>query len=168
MARKYVMTTGRDGLSDGIIDEDIEQGTVVDIWINRGIPADVSLCEDPTKGVLLHEPPDGGAIFRFFTFTREMNEITPEAAFALHTQINSVHVPSVEYLKSAKHPTMHKTDTLNYFTLLSGRLWALTEKEDVLLEPGDAIVQMGCMHGWRVESDEPAVLAPVLIDAKTD
>lgn len=168
MARKYVMTTGQDGLSDVIIDEAIENKQVVDLWINHETPANLSRSDDPTAGTLMHEPPDGGAIFRFVTFTKEMNDITPEAMFELHQQLNSVHIPPLDYLKTAKHPTMHRTDTLNYFVLVSGRLWALTEKEDVLLEPGDAIVQMGCMHGWRVESDEPAVLAAILIDAKTD
>jgi hypothetical protein len=116
----------------------------------------------------MHEPPDGGATFRIVTFTKEMNTRTPEEWYEVHQQVNSVHIPSLEYLRSAKHPSMHKTDTLNYFTLISGRLWALTEKEDVLLEPGDAFVQLGCMHGWRVEGDEPAVLAAILINAKTD
>lgn len=169
MAHKYLMTTGEDGLSDVVIKEEIDQQQdIVDIWINHETPADISATDDPTKGTLMHEPPDGGAIFRFVTFTKEkMNVITPEEMFALHQKINSVHIPSLDYLKSAKHPSMHMTDTLNYFVLLSGRLWALTEKEDVLLNPGDAVVQMGCMHGWRVESDEPAVLAAILIDAKT-
>ena len=41
----------------------------------------------------------------------------------------------------------------------------LSEGRDVLLEPGDFVIQKGCMHGWRVEGDEPAVLGCVLIDA---
>jgi hypothetical protein len=167
MARKYVMATNADGLSDVIIDEEVADGSIVDLWINFETPADLNGREDPTKsGTLFHEPPDGGAIFRVVKFTKEMNLITPEQMYAMHQQINSVHVPSIEYLRAAKHPSMHKTDTLNYFVLVSGRLWALTEGRDVLLKPGDYIIQKGCIHGWKVESDEPCLLAAILIDAQ--
>lgn len=166
MARRYVMATRKDGLSDVIIENDVTQGSVVDLWINRETPADISLHADPTNPVPDHEPPDGGAIFRVVTFTKEMNAVTPGMAVAMHQQLKSVHVPTLEYLQAAKHPSMHKTDTLNYFVVVSGRIWALSEDKDVLLEPGDYIIQHGCMHGWRVESDEPAVIAAVLIDAK--
>ena len=167
MARKYVMATRADGLSDVVIDEEVGEGPVIDLWINHETPADISSHEDPTKGTLMHEPPDGGAIFRLCTFTTEMSTITPEQMYAMHQQLHSVHIPTLDYLKAAKHPSMHKTDTLNYFVVISGRLWALSEGKDVLLEPGDFIIQQGCMHGWRVEGEEPALLAAILVDAKT-
>ena len=100
------------------------------------------------------------------TFTRALNDVTPEQMLEIHRGLNSEHVPSLEELHAAKHPTMHRTKSLNYFVLLSGRLWMLSELGDRLLEPGDFVVQLACMHGWRVESEEPAVLACVLIDAK--
>jgi len=76
-----------------------------------------------------------------------------------------VHIPSPEDLAKAKHPSMHKTDTLNYFVLLTGRLWALSEGRDVLLTPGDILIQKGCMHGWRNDGSEVARLFCVLVDA---
>lgn len=166
MARRYVMATRKDGRSDVIIENEVEAGGVVDLWINDETPADISRHADPTRPTPDHEPPDGGAIFRVVTFTKEMNAATPEMAIAMHKQLKSVHVPTLDYLKSAKSASMHKTDTLNYFVCISGRIWALSEDRDVLLEPGDYIIQHACMHGWRVESDEPAVIAAVLIDAK--
>ena len=166
MARRYVMATREDGLSDVIIENEVAEGGVGDLWINDETPADISRHSDPTTPAPNHEPPDGGAIFRVVTFTREMNATTPEMAVAMHRQLKSVHVPTLEYLRAAKHPSMHKTDTLNYFVCVSGRIRALSEGKDVLLEPGDFIIQHGCMHGWWVESDEPAVIAAVLIDAK--
>lgn len=166
MARRYVMATREDGLSDVIINDEVAEGAVVDLWINHETPADITQHSDPTKALPDHEPPYGGAIFRVVTFTKEMNAVTPEMAVAMHQELKSVHVPTIEYLNTAKHPSMHKTDTLNYFVCVSGRIWALSEDKDVLLEPGDYIIQHGCMHGWRVESDEPALIAAVLIDAK--
>lgn len=167
MAKKYVMAKRSDGESDIVLDQEIGPEPIIDIWLNFETPADQSGDKDPTQGAeLLHEPPDGGAIFRLIRFTREMTERSAEEALALHKAINSTHMPTLEELKAAKHPSMHMTDTLNYFILISGKLWALSENEDVLLEPGDCIIQKGCMHGWRVDGDEPAVLGCVLIDAQ--
>ena len=166
MPKKYVMANRSDGTSDIVIDEEIAADNLIDVWVNSDTPATLSDAADPTAGAaFLHEPPDGGAIFRRIVFTRDMTDMSAEQVVALHQAINSIHVPTVEELKAAKHPSMHKTDTLNYFILLSGRLWMLSEGRDVLLEPGDFVIQKGCMHGWRVEGDEPAVLGCVLIDA---
>jgi quercetin dioxygenase-like cupin family protein len=83
----------------------------------------------------------------------------------MHNSIHSIHIPSLEYLRQAKHPSMHKTDTLNYFVLTEGEIWSLSEGKDVLLKAGDVMIQRGCMHGWRNDSDKRAVLAAILIDA---
>lgn len=167
MAKKYVMANRPEGGSDVVMEQEIGPEPIIDLWLNYETPADQSGETDPTQGAgMLHEPPDGGAIFRLIRFTREMTNQSPEEALALHQAINSAHMPTLEELKAAKHPSMHMTDTLNYFILLSGELWALSENKDILLKPGDCIIQKGCMHGWRVESDEPAVLGCVLIDAQ--
>ncbi len=167
MARKYVMANGSDGRSDILIGKDVPAEGAIDLWINFETPADLSSAADPTEGrTLLHEPPRGGALFRTVTFPRALNDVTPEQMLQLHQGLNSEHVPTLDELRAAKHPTMHSTDSLNYFVLVSGRLWMLSEEGDVLLEPGDFVIQQGCMHGWRVESEEPAVLACVLIDAQ--
>ncbi|MCA8902393.1 MAG: hypothetical protein KDA53_14215 [Hyphomonas sp.] len=165
MARKYVLANRPDGRSGILLNKDVSSDGAVDLWINAQTPSPLIFYGDPTDGrELMHEPPDGGAIFRIVTFNRELNDITPEQMLEMHKALNSDHVPTLEELQTAKHPSMHKTDTLNYFVLLSGKLWMLSEEEDVLLEPGDFVVQMGGIHGWKVESEEPAVLACVLID----
>ena len=165
MFKKYVMVTRNDGLSDIVVDEQIADDSTVDLWINPKTPADLDDHNSRvTPGAVVHEPPAGGAIFRLIKFTKAMDTLTPETVVAMHNKIHSKHVPSVEYLKAAKHPSMHRTDTLNYFVVLSGKMWALSEGKDVLLEPGDFIIQTGCIHGWKVEGDEPCMLAAVLID----
>ncbi|MEB2346169.1 MAG: cupin domain-containing protein [Deltaproteobacteria bacterium] len=172
--KRYVMANRPDGLSDVVDETDLSAKLAApglqsqELWRNDETPADLSDPADPVADqAMYHEPPDGGAIFRVLKFppAREMPEVTPEMMVAYHQAIHSVHVPSLEYLRSAKSPTMHKTDTLNYFVLASGELWALSEGRDVLLRPGDVVVQKGCMHGWANRSDEPAVLVAVLIDS---
>lgn len=169
MAKKYVMGLNRDGRSDVVFEEDITVLSAfgpglhgMDLWLNRETPADMTGTEDPVRGkAMIHEPPDGGAIFRVLEF--KPGQLTAEDMLATHRNLQSIHVP--EEMGALKDPTMHKTDTLNYFCLLSGELWALSEESDVLLRPGDVIVQKGCMHGWRNDAAEPARLICVLIDA---
>jgi len=172
--KRYVMANRADGLSDIVYETDLAAKLGAaglqsqELWRNEQTPADLSDPADPVADQTMHhEPPDGGAIFRVLKFPpeKDMASVTAEVMVAYHRAIHSTHVPSLEYLRRAKSLTMHKTDTLNYFVLVSGELWALSERRDVLLRPGDVIVQKGCMHGWANRSDQPAVLVAVLIDS---
>ena len=40
------------------------------------------------------------------------------------------------------------------------------DKGEVLLKPGDILVQRGTNHSWSVRTNEPCVLAAVLVNAK--
>jgi quercetin dioxygenase-like cupin family protein len=60
-------------------------------------------------------------------------------------------------------PHMHVTDTLDYFVMLSGAVTLALETGEVLLRPGDFVVNRGVMHGWRNDGAEPAVLAAVTV-----
>jgi hypothetical protein len=170
--KRYVMANRPNGLSDIVIEDEveaIESKWSKELWVNYETPADLSKPGDVVADQqMLHEPPDGGAVFRVVVFQpHSVRPLpTPEQMLEYHKHIHSVHVPTLEYLRTAKNATMHKTDTLNYFVLASGELWALSEGKDVLLKPGDVMIQKGCMHGWDNRSDKPAVLVAVLIDAK--
>jgi mannose-6-phosphate isomerase-like protein (cupin superfamily) len=169
MTTKYVFGLDGEGRSDLVFQEDISNLPSfgpgfhgMDLWLNRQTPADMTAPEDPVQGKpMVHEPPDGGAIFRVLDFMPGRQ--SAEDMLATHQNLQSVHVPV--HMEALKDPTMHKTDTLNYFCLLSGELWALSEKTDVLLRPGDVMIQKGCMHGWRNDGNEPARLICVLVDA---
>ena len=170
--KRYVMAKGQDGLSDVVFDDDLEPHFAAsryrELWVNTENPAELGGEADPVADqAMIHEPPDGGAVFRMLIFPPKTNgpALTPEQVVEAHKALHSVHIPSVEYLRTAKDLTMHRTDTLNYFVLTEGELWALSEGKDVLLKAGDVLIQKGCMHGWRNDSDKRAVLAAVLIDA---
>ncbi len=66
---------------------------------------------------------------------------------------------------SPRHPGFHKTDTIDYAIVLKGEIWALMDDGETLLRQGDVLVQRGTNHAWSNRTDEPAVLAFVLIDA---
>ncbi|MGE0878355.1 MAG: cupin domain-containing protein [Acidimicrobiia bacterium] len=56
----------------------------------------------------------------------------------------------------------HHTDTVDFDTCLSGRLWIILHDGEHLLEPGDCVLVNGVDHGWRT-GDERATSGVVLL-----
>jgi len=170
--KRVVMGNRPDGVADVLFEDEFEisyEQRMRELWVNNETPADLSDPRDPVADQhMIHEPPDGGAVFRVIVFPPKsaMQWPSPEQMVEFHKAIKSAHVPSLEYLKTAKHVSMHKTDTLNYFVVTEGELWALSEGKDALLKAGDCLVQKGCMHGWENRSEQRVVLVCVLIDSK--
>jgi quercetin dioxygenase-like cupin family protein len=172
MGKRYVMGNRADGLSDILIEDEVVltlEKPYKELWKNTETPADMSATGDavPDPYTIMHEPPDGGAMFRVVSFAPKGAPVpTPEQMIEIHKNVlHSANIPTLEYLRKAKHVSMHRTDTLNYFIMIEGEVWSLSEGRDVLLKPGDVMVQKGCMHAWRNDSDKRAVLVAVLVDA---
>ena len=64
-------------------------------------------------------------------------------------------------------PTMHRTETIDYIIVLSGKIdMEMDEGEVVTLGPGDAMIQRGTNHAWINRYDEVCRMAFVLVDAQ--
>ncbi|WP_298500291.1 cupin domain-containing protein [uncultured Maritimibacter sp.] len=64
------------------------------------------------------------------------------------------------------NPGMHRTPTVDYVAVLSGRVvLELDDGATVALGPGDTVVQQGTRHAWRNPFDEPVSIAVVLTGA---
>ncbi|MCH2171956.1 cupin domain-containing protein [Myxococcota bacterium] len=64
-------------------------------------------------------------------------------------------------------PAMHTTDTIDYVIILSGQAeLELDDGRRETVRQGDCVVQRGTRHAWRVTSEEPLIMAAVLIGAK--
>jgi len=164
MRKRYVMGNRADGLSDILIEDEVvltPEKRYKELWKNTETPADMSAPGDavPNPHTIMHEPPDGGAVFRVILFPPKGAPVpTPEEMVERHKNVlHSIHIPTVEYLRKAKHVSMHRTDTLNYFVMIEGEVWSISEGRDVLLKPGDVMIQKGCMHGWRNDSERSKI-----------
>ena len=60
---------------------------------------------------------------------------------------------------------MHKTDSIDYAVIMSGKVDLLLDDEDMTVQAGDVVVQRGTNHAWANRYDEPCRIAFVLIDA---
>ena len=70
------------------------------------------------------------------------------------------------HVEEGDEPGMHRTDSTDFGVVLSGNVVCeLDDGAEVLLSPGDAVVQNGTRHRWRVVGDVPATLAVFMIGA---
>jgi hypothetical protein len=141
----------------------------VNFWRTDSVPANNALFVDPMAGPPCPlPPPKGGTMFRFFQIAPEKNEARLsaeernrrmgkmfEAAGAVHARVDT-----------ARHPSMHKTDSVDYIVLLKGEVTALLDVGEVQMKPFDVLIQRGTNHGWVNYGSEPALLVAVLIDAE--
>jgi quercetin dioxygenase-like cupin family protein len=61
-------------------------------------------------------------------------------------------------------PGLHRTDTIDYVVCVLGEVTLTLDEGEVILRPGDVVVQGGAAHGWSNLGSEPARIAFVLID----
>jgi mannose-6-phosphate isomerase-like protein (cupin superfamily) len=59
----------------------------------------------------------------------------------------------------------HRTPSIDFVTVVSGKIVLALDEEEVQLGSGDCVVQRGTRHAWRNPSDEPCVLSVVSMPA---
>lgn len=62
-------------------------------------------------------------------------------------------------------PGMHHTDTADQFFVVDGAIVLILDTEEVTLHRGDAGVLRGIRHGWRNETDNPALIVTTTLPA---
>ena len=127
--------------------------TTTELWVSGQAPIAATHDDLSTREWGL-EPPPGGACFRIV-------EIAPgsdEAAEPAGGEVAAEH----EGFQEA-----HATGTLDYVTVLRGRVTLVIGETEVDLGPGDSVVQQpGVPHDWQNRSAEPCVMAGVLVSAR--
>lgn len=103
-------------------------------WETRGIHTLGQAQIDPTASMTTFMPAPGGTTFVITT------------------------------LPGYSQSNMHTTASIDYIVIISGQLWLILDSgQEVLLAPGDTIVQNGTNHAWQNRYPEPCVLAAVML-----
>ena len=108
-------------------------------------------------------PPPRGTVFRIIEFLPEDPDETRtldgKAAFA---DMGASH----NIVENARHPFMHRTDTVDYAVILSGSITMLMDDEadDVEFNAGDVLIQRGTNHAWSNRGAGRGRIMFVLID----
>ena len=141
---------------------------LTDLWRSNETPAFNEGNTDNAATEVVLTPPKNGSVFRFFQIPPDDTGEgkTPEelqaAADATFTAMGAAHNRD----PSARHPNMHKTDSVDYIILLQGEVTLILDEGEVDMKPLDVVVQRGTNHAWSNRSDDIAVLAGILIDAE--
>jgi mannose-6-phosphate isomerase-like protein (cupin superfamily) len=168
------IVTGHDKAGNSVITIDDDAPNVIEVkgwpglfvtelWVTGEMPVDNMGQTDQGARPMRHDPTPSGSIFRVV-------EIPPESAGSgIDTQAAFAHMGSHNKPRaqdSARHASMHKTNSIDYLVVASGEMWMVMEEGETLLRQGDCIVQRGTNHAWVNKSDKPCVLIAILIDAK--
>jgi len=117
---------------------------------------------ETVDGPFVLHPPKGGVVCRVVEFEPEDPEVLKTldgmAAFA---EMGAAHA----IVENARHPFMHRTDSVDYAIILRGEITMLLDDSEVHLKAGDVLVQRGTNHAWSNRGTETCLIAFVLVDA---
>jgi uncharacterized RmlC-like cupin family protein len=123
--------------------------TTTELWVCGNGPLSAG-GTDTSAGEWALEPPAGGACFRIVEIAPDRSGDSQAGADA-HSEFQGAHA----------------TDTLDYVTILRGEVTLIVGDTEVVLGPGDSVVQQpGVPHDWQNRSGEPAVMVGVLLSAR--
>ena len=135
---------------------------LTDLWQTNGAPADNAGNADAADRPVVLEPPSNGTIFRIVEFPPDSAWRDNAEAREAFESIGAGHAPD----QSSDDPMMHKTSTVDYLIVLKGEIWAILDEGETCLKPGDVMIQRGTNHSWSVRTDEPCLLAAILVNAE--
>ena len=135
-----------------------------ELWETRGAPADNRGSEDATRHPYRLPPPKGGTVFRVIAYPPDSERLAALERERGAQDDGSGRSAALDR-GNPRHPGFHRTSSVDYAIVLSGEITALMDEGEVLLKPGDVLVQRGTNHAWSNRGSEPAVVAFVLVDA---
>ena len=107
------------------------------IWTSEGFPVDNNGSADASARNIGTATLDNGTVFRVVSFG-----------------------PGVS-------PRNHRTDSIDYATVISGEIDMELDGSSVRLKAGDLLVQRGTIHNWVNKGTAPCVIAFVMVGAKS-
>lgn len=137
--------------------------TLTNLWRTDKVPTRYDGPEETVDGPFVLHPPEGGTVFRIVEFEPEdpkvLKSLDGRAAFAEMGAADNI-------VENARHPFMHRTDTVDYAVVLAGEITMLLDDSEVHLRAGDVVVQRGTNHAWSNRGSETCLIAFVLVDAE--
>ena len=169
--RRVITGHDKDGkavcISDNIATEVLQRESrpgvaLTNFWQTKSTPAEYDGEEESLGGPFILHPPKNGSIFRMVEFKPEDPEVLKtldgKSAFS---EMGASHA----IVENARHPFMHRTNSVDYAIIVKGEINMLLDDTEVHLKAGDVVVQRGTNHAWSNQGKETCLIAFVLIDA---
>ena len=120
-------------------------------------PADAGAAGRP----FMHSPPAQGAHWRITHSPTKRVKIASSEEQAKLDAENAT--GGTQRLEGARHEGMHRTPSIDYAICLEGKRHLVLEDSDVLIGPGDVVIQLGNWHSWDNRSGVPVLMSYVMI-----
>ena len=160
-----------DGPTPGVKTTPNRPGVIFhNMWTTKTSPARYDGPEEETSVDLPLPPPKNGTTFRLIEFPPEsqveqVDEATARKAFEEYGADGALQHGEDDKKKN-RHSFMHQTDTVDYAICLSGEMTMLLDDSEVVMKPGDVMVQRGTNHAWVNRGSEYCTMAFILIDGE--
>jgi quercetin dioxygenase-like cupin family protein len=171
--KRYVIGPDQDGRSTVLETEPTNTQTKAGfysrstLWATQETPVNNTIEGDRalTEGLgARREPFPGGMLVRALELWPDTDPDEQRKEFAqLNAEVQQKHLPTAA--DAQRHPTMHRTDTLDCITVVRGEIYLITDTGEVLMTPGDTVIIRGVNHGWSNRSDNPCLLIGTMTDA---
>ncbi len=137
-----------------------------EVWNTRETPALIDRQSgEPDEAGLVLAPPKGGTRIRVIDFPPESDEIRQLSADDAREQFSAIGGEHAS-TSSARHPLMHRTETLDYGIVLDGELTLILDDDERTIRAGDIVIQRGTNHAWANRSGSHCRIAFILIDGE--
>lgn len=142
--------------------------TFFEVWHTRETPA-LILAQPGNRdedGLML-PPPKNGTRIRVIEFPPEGEEISKLTAADAVAKFKSMGgEEAATATRSAPHPLMHRTKTVDYGIVLEGEITLVVDLGGTTLHEGDVVIQNGTNHAWANRSGKICRMVFVLIDGE--
>jgi mannose-6-phosphate isomerase-like protein (cupin superfamily) len=149
----------------------IVRGTcMTDIWLYQHSPAPISGDRDDGNLPFHFEPPAAGGHLRIVQSPGKPRGYDPArdpAAVPLHPARRRADGVWDRGGQNAFSSPIHKSETVDYGIVLSGERVLVLDSGEIVMKPGDVVVQLGNWHGWTNPAS-PSLMAFVMMGAKFD
>lgn len=141
-----------------------------EVWNTAAMPVPVAAEEDePTNRHRDTAPPSLGTIIRFVDIPPEGRDGPDFDVAQAEELFGAVGLAeNAKHTLPGRHPLMHRTESVDYGIVISGEIVLLLDEDEVVLRPGDVVVQRGTIHAWANRSDEICRMAFILVDGRFD
>jgi mannose-6-phosphate isomerase-like protein (cupin superfamily) len=150
-------------------------GVVINnLWMTDAMPAATAGADDATTVPMALEPKANGTNFRIVEFSPEqayIGKVDAASAQKAFGDLGAGHAlasQGKEGGEAPRHPFMHRTKTIDYAIVLSGEIYLVLDKDEVLMKAGEVCIQRATSHAWSNRSDKPARVAFILIDGDAE
>src|SRR5262249_35172694 len=130
----------------------ISRGTrMTDIWIYQHVPAIISGARDDGNLPFHFEPPAAGGHLRIVQSNGKPADDNPAKDPGLKPLGSTRLRPDGVWDRGGQNffsSPVHKSATLDYGILLEGERTLLLDRGNIVMKPGDVVVQLGNWHGW--------------------